>query len=129
MGELEDTMDKQPDNSNWFDIHLPQDALPQDVLPQDNLQQDDLEDEFTQFTNDVITINDNDITPEPGLGDLDPESPEYQKLITLKYNQPQTVLVRSSPPAITTDAPVIEDPNDKIWHETSERSDDKQLHQ
>ncbi|RHZ46117.1 uncharacterized protein CDV56_102219 [Aspergillus thermomutatus] len=134
MGEPEDTMDEQPDNSNWFDIHLPQDALPQDTLPQDvlprdNLQQDDLEDEFTRFTNDVTTINDNDITPEPGLGDLDPESPEYRKLITLKYNRPQTVLVRSSPPAITADAPTIEDPNDEIWHETSERSDDEQLHQ
>ena len=124
VGEPEDTMDEQPDDSNWFDIQLTQSALPHDVLQQDNF-----EDELTQFTNDVTTINDIDTTPEPNPEELDPESPEYRKLITLKYNQQRAMLVRSSPPAIMTDAPTIEDPNDEVWHETSERSDDEQLHQ
>jgi hypothetical protein len=109
VGEPEDIMDEQPDHRNWFDVQL-----------------DDLEDEFTQFTNDVTTINDIDTTPEPVLEDLDPESPEYRKLITLKYNQPRTGLVRSSPPVIMTDATTIEDPHDEVWHEASERSDDEQ---
>jgi hypothetical protein len=136
MGEPEDTMDEQPDDRNWFDIHLPPDALPQDVLAQedphqddphqDDRHQDELVDEFIRFTNDVTTINDTDITPEPGLEDLDPESPEYRKLITLKYNRARAVLVRSSPPVIMTDAPTIEDTNDEVWHEASERSDDEQ---
>jgi hypothetical protein len=108
VGEPEDIMDEQPDERNWFDIQL-----------------DNLEDEPTQFTNEVTTINDNDITPEPGLENLDPESPEYRKLITLKYNRQRAAPVRSSP-AIMTDAPTIEDPNDEVWHETSERSDDEQ---
>lgn len=30
---------------------------------------------------------------------------------------------------IMTDAPTIEHPNDEVWHEASERSDDEQLHQ
>jgi hypothetical protein len=124
MGEPEDTMDEQPDDSNWFDIQLAQNALSQNVPQHDNF-----EDELTQFTNDVTTINDIDTTPEPGLENLDPASPEYQKLITLKYNRQRAVLVRSSPPAIVTDAPTIEDPNDEVWHEASERSDDEQLHQ
>ena len=109
MGEPEDTMDEQPDHRNWFDVQF-----------------ENLEDEFTQFTNDVTTINDIDTTPEPVLEDLDPESPEYRKLITLKYSQPRTAPVRSSPPAIMTDAPTIDDPNDEVWHEASERSDDEQ---
>ena len=28
--------------------------------------------------------------------------------------------------AIMTDAPTIDDPNDEVWHEASERSDDEQ---
>lgn len=124
MGEPEDIMDEQPDNGNWFNIQLSQADPPQDIP-----QQDSLEEELTQFTNDVTTINDTNTTPEPGLGDLDPESSEYQKLVTLKYNRVQAVPVRSSPPAITTDAPTIEDPTDDIWHETSERSDDEFMHQ
>ena len=124
MGEPEDIMDEQPDNSNWFDIQLSQ----TDPL-QGNLQQDNLEDEFTQFTNDVTTINDTNTTPEPNLEDLDPDSPEYRKLVTLKYNRIQAGPVRSSPPAIATDAPTIEDPTDDVWHEASERSDDESVHQ
>ncbi|KAJ5303939.1 uncharacterized protein N7443_003599 [Penicillium atrosanguineum] len=116
MGEPEDVMDEQPDHGNWCDIQLSQ----ADLL-QGNFRQDTLEEELTQFTNDVTTINDTNNTPEPRLEDLDPESPEYQKLITLKYNRMQAVPVRSSPPAITTDAPTIEDPTDDVWHEASER--------
>lgn len=122
VGEPEDIMDEQPDNS-WFDTQLSQ-TNPS----QDNLQQDRLEDEFTQFTNDVTTINDTNTTPEPSLEDLDPDSPEYRKLVTLRYNRIQAVPVRSSP-AITTDAPTIEDPTDDVWHEASERSDDESVHQ
>jgi hypothetical protein len=124
MGQPEDIMDEQPDNSNWFDIQLSQNDS-----PQDNNQQDSFEEELTQFTNDVTTINDINTTPEPGLEDLDPESPEYQKLVSLKYNRMHAVPVRSSPLAITTDAPTVEDPTDDIWHETSERSDDEFIHQ
>ncbi|KAJ5330279.1 zinc knuckle domain protein [Penicillium atrosanguineum] len=116
MGEPEDVIDEQPDHGNWCDIQLSQ----ADLL-QGNLRQDTLEEELTQFTNDVTTINDTNNTPEPRLEDLDPESPEYQKLITLKYNRMQAVPVRSSPPAITTDAPTIEDLTDDVWHEASER--------
>jgi hypothetical protein len=123
VGEPEDTMDEQPDDSNWFDIQLAQSALPQDILQRDNL-----EDELTQFTYDVTTINDIEITPEPGLEDLDPESPEYQKLITLKYNRQRARPAGSSPPIIMTDVPTVEDPNDEVWHETSERTDDEQHH-
>lgn len=101
-------MDEQPDHRNWFDVQL-----------------EDLEDKFTQFTNDVTTINDIDTTPELDLADLDPESLEYRKLITLKYNRLRAGPVRSSPPATITDAPTIEDPNDEVWHEASERSDDE----
>ena len=123
MGEPEDIMDEQPDNGNWFDIQLSQADPPRDIL-----QQDSLEDEFTQFTNDVTTINDTNTTPEPSLEDLDPDSPEYRKLVTLRYNRIQAVPVRSSP-AITTDAPTIEDPTDDVGHEASERSDDESVHQ
>ena len=125
VGEPEDTMDEQPDNSNWFDIQLSQNDSP----PDNNNQQASFEEELTQFTNDVTTINDTNTTPEPRLEDLDPESPEYQKLVTLKYSRMQAVPVRSSPPAITTDAPTVEDPTDDIWHETSERSDDEFINQ
>lgn len=62
-------MDEQPDNSNWFDIQ-PSQTDP----PQDNRHQDSLEKELIQFTNDVTTIDDN-TTPEPGLENLNPESP------------------------------------------------------
>lgn len=124
MGEPEDIMDEQPDNGNWFDILLSQ-ADPPQVIP----QQDSLEEELTQFTNDVTTIDDTNTTPEPDLRDLDPESPEYWKLVALKYNRAQAMPVRSSPPAITTDAPTIEEPTDDIWHEASECSDDEFIHQ
>ena len=87
------------------------------------------EEELAQFTNDVTTTNDTNTTPELGLEDLDPESPKCQKLVTLKYNRTQAVPVTSSPPAITTDAPSVEDPTDDIWHETSERSDDEFMRQ
>lgn len=116
-------MDEQPDGSNWFNIQLSQGTLPLDITEQDNF-----EDELTQFTNDVTTINDIEITPEPGLDNLGPESPEYQKLITLKYNRQRARTARSSPPLIMTDAPTVEDPNDEVWHKTSERSDDEQHH-
>lgn len=116
-------MDEQPDDRNWFDIQLAQSALPQDVLQQVNF-----EDELTQFTNEVTTINDINSTPQPDAEDLDPESPECRKLITLRYHRPQEMPVRSSSPVVPTDAPTVEDPNNEVWHETSERSDDEQLH-
>lgn len=124
MGEPEDIMDEQPDHGNWYDLQLSH----ADPL-QGNLRRDTLEEELTQFTNDVTTINDTNNTPEPRLEDLDPESPEYQKLTTLKYHRMQAGPVRSSPPAITTDAPTIEDPTDDVWHEASERSDDEFIQQ
>lgn len=124
VGEAEDTMDEQPDDSSFFDI-----LLPQTDAPQDSTQQDErFEQELTQFTNDVTTTNDTN-TPEPSLQGLDPTSPEYRKLVTLRYSQTNTVPVRSSPPVFTTDAPTVEDPDDEIWHETSEWSDDEQSHQ
>jgi hypothetical protein len=66
-------MDEKPDDGNWFDMELTQNAVPQDIPQHDNF-----EDELTQFTNEVTTINDIGITPELGLEDLDPESPEYR---------------------------------------------------
>jgi hypothetical protein len=63
VGEPEGTMDdEQPDNSNWFDIQLSQSALLLGIAQQDNF-----ENELTQFTNDVTTINEIEIIPEPGL--------------------------------------------------------------
>ncbi|KAJ5110283.1 zinc knuckle domain protein [Penicillium argentinense] len=124
VGAPEDTMDEQPDDSNWLDIHLPQPGPPQDSTQQDER----FEQELTQFTNDVTTINDTN-THEPSLQDLDPTSPGYRKLITLRYSQTNTVPVGSSPPVVTTDAPTVEDPNDDIWHEASERSDDERNHE
>lgn len=124
MGEPEDTMDEQPDDNDWLNIQL----TPAD-LPQPDTQPDSFENQLTQFTNEFTTINDANNTPEPNLEELDPESPEYRKLITLKYNRQQAGPVRSSPPVFTTDAPTIEDPNDEIWHEVSERSDDEQSQQ
>ncbi|KAJ5455490.1 zinc knuckle domain protein [Penicillium daleae] len=124
VGEPEDTMDEQPDGSNWFDIHLPQTDPAQASTQQD----DRFEQALTQFTNDVTTINDTN-TLEPSLQGLDPNSPEYRKLITLRHNQTHLVSVGSSPPVFTTDAPTIEDPNDDIWHETSELIDDQQHNQ
>ncbi|KAJ9349141.1 hypothetical protein DTO280E4_9142 [Paecilomyces variotii] len=61
VGEPEDTMDEQPDDSNWLDI-----CLPQAELLQDYPQQDRSEIELTQFTNEVTTIN-NTNSPEPSL--------------------------------------------------------------
>lgn len=124
VGEPDDTMDEQPDDSNWFDIHLPQTDPAQASTQQD----EKFEQALTQFTNDVTTINDTN-TLEPSLQGLDPNSPEYRKLITLRYSQTHPVPVGSSPPVFTTDAPTIEDPNGDIWHETSERSDDEQQNQ
>ncbi|KAJ5110837.1 hypothetical protein N7532_001372 [Penicillium argentinense] len=124
VGAPEDTMDEQPDDSNWLDIHLPQPGPPQDSTQQDER----FEQELIQFTNDVTTINDTN-TREPSLQDLDPASPGYRKLITLRYSQTNTVPVGSSPPVVTTDAPTVEDPNDDIWHEASERSDDERNHE
>ncbi|KAJ5215579.1 uncharacterized protein N7498_001986 [Penicillium cinerascens] len=98
-------MDEEPESSNYF------------------------EEELTQFANDVTIINDTNTTPEPRLEDLDPKSPEYQKLVTMKYARIQAVPVRSSPPAITTDAPTVEDPTDDIWYEISERSDEEFINQ
>ncbi|KAF9883243.1 hypothetical protein FE257_003837 [Aspergillus nanangensis] len=91
--------------------------------------QDDLKDELIRFTNNVTTINDAHVTPEPSLGDADPESSEYRKLIILKSNRHRAMLFRSSATVFVTDAPTIEDPNDEVCHEASERSDDEQLHQ
>ena len=124
IGEPEDNMDEQPDDNNWLDISFTQNTISQDI-PQQNI----FDDELTRFTNEVTTINDINTTPAPGPENLDPESPEYQKLITLRYNQQRAMPVRSSPPMITTDAPTIEDPNDEVWHETSERSDNEEPHQ
>lgn len=123
VGEPEDTMDEQPDDSNLFDIHLP----PTDPLQASTQQDEMFEQALTQFTNDVTTINDTN-TLEPNLQGLDPSSPEYRKLITLRYSQSHTIPVGSSPPVFTTDAPTVDDLNDEIWHETSERSDDEQPH-
>lgn len=124
VGEPEDTMDEQPDDSNWFDIHLPQsDSAQASTQPDDRFEQ-----ALTQFTNDVTTINDTN-TLEPSVQCLDPNSPEYRKLITLRYSQTQPVSVGSSPPVFTTDAPTIKDLNDDVWHETSERSDDEHNNQ
>ena len=104
-------MDEQPDDSNWFDIQLSQN----DYAPNNN-RQDNFEEELINS----LTMSRRSTTPilhqSRGLEDLDPE---YQKLITLKYSRTQAVRVRSFPPAITTDAPTVEDPTDKIWHETS----------
>ena len=61
--------------------------------------------------------------------ELDPESPEYRKLVVLKYRQRQAVTVESSPPVFGTDVPTIEDTSDEVWHEASERSDGEQQHQ
>jgi hypothetical protein len=123
-GELEDAMDEQPDDDDWFNIQL----NPAD-FPQTNTQQDSQEHRLSQFLNEVTTLNDAGSTPGPGGEELDPESPEYRKLVVLKYRQRQVVAIESSPPVFGTDAPTIEDTSDEVWHETSERSDDEQHHQ
>lgn len=117
-------MDEQPDDNDWFNIQL----TPAD-FPQANTQQDSHEDRLSQFISEVTTVNDAGSTPEPNGEGLDPESPEYRRLVILKYKQQQAIPIGSSPPAITTDAPTIEDPHDEVWHEASERSDDEQTHQ
>ncbi|KAF2997760.1 hypothetical protein E8E15_000460 [Penicillium rubens] len=119
-----ETMDEQPDDNDWFNIQL----TPAD-FPQANTQQDSHEDRLSQFISEVTTVNDTGSTPEPNGEGLDPESPEYRRLVILKYKQQQAIPIGSSPPAFTTDAPTIEDPQDEIWHEASERSDDEQTHQ
>jgi hypothetical protein len=98
-------------------------------FPQTNTQQDSHENRLSQFIGEVTTLNDANSTPEPSGAELDPESPEYRKLVVLKYRQQQVVAVRSSPPVFATDAVTIDDPNDEVWHEASERSDDEQPHQ
>ncbi|KAI1829211.1 hypothetical protein DTO027I6_9892 [Penicillium roqueforti] len=122
-GEPGDAMDEQPDDNDWYNIQL----TPAD-FPRASTQQDSLEDRLTQFIDEVTTVNDSGNTSEPDGEGLDPESPEYRKLVTLKYRQQQAILVGSSPPAFTTDTPTIEDLNDEVWHEASERSDDEQNH-
>ncbi|OQD72538.1 hypothetical protein PENANT_c176G08552 [Penicillium antarcticum] len=123
-GEPEDVMDEQPDDNDWFNIQL----NPAD-FPQTNSQQDSHEQRLSQFITEVTTVNDPGSTPEPASEELDPESPEYRKLVVLKYRQRQVVPTESSPPAFGTDAPTIEDTSDEVWHEASERSDDEQRHQ
>lgn len=120
-GEPEDAMDEQPDDDDWFNIQL----NPAD-FPQTSTQQGSQENRLSQFIDEVTTLNDANSTPAPSGEDLDPESPEYRKLVVLKYRQQQVVSVRSSPPVFTTDAVTIDDPNDEVWHEASERSDDEQ---
>ncbi|KAJ5742632.1 zinc knuckle domain protein [Penicillium nucicola] len=119
--EPEDVMDEQPDDSDWFNIQL----NPAD-FPQTNSRQDNQEHRLSQFITEVTTVNDPGSTPEPVDEELDPESPEYRKLVVLKYRQRQVVPIESSPPVSGTDASTIEDTNDEVWHETSERSDDEQ---
>ncbi|ODM14296.1 hypothetical protein SI65_10293 [Aspergillus cristatus] len=96
-------MDEQPDDDSWFNIQL----TTADI-PQPNTQQDILEDQLTQFINDITTVNDTGNTSEPDS---------------------EKTPIRSSPPVLTTDAPTVEDPNNEIWHEASERSDDEQNEQ
>ncbi|KAF4772035.1 hypothetical protein HAV15_011129 [Penicillium sp. str.  len=109
-GEPDDTMDEQPDGNGWLSIQ----PTPAN-LPQLDTQQDSLEDQFTQFINEVTTVNEAGNTPEPDdEEELDPESPEYRKLVILKYKQRQAIPIGSSPPIFTTDAPTIEDPNDEV---------------
>ncbi|OQD66304.1 hypothetical protein PENANT_c348G00447, partial [Penicillium antarcticum] len=72
-----------------------------------------LEHRLTQFINEVTTVNEAGNTSGPDdEGELDPESPEYRKLVILKYTQRQAIPIGSSPPLFPTDAPTIEDPND-----------------
>lgn len=123
-GEPEDTMDEQPDDDDWFNIQL----NPAD-FPQINTQQDSQEHRLSQFVNEVTTLNDTGSTPEPDGEELDPESPEYRKLVVLKYRQRQVVPIESSHPVFGSDVPTIEDTGDEVWHEASERSDDEQHHQ
>ncbi|KAF3007146.1 hypothetical protein E8E15_000804 [Penicillium rubens] len=122
--EPEKTMDEQPDDNDWFNIQL----TPAD-FPQANTQQDSHEDRLFHFISEVTNVNHAGSTPGPEGEGLDPESPEYRKKIILKYKQQQAILIRSSPSALMTDAPTIEDPHDEVWHEASERSDDEQTHQ
>ena len=118
-------MDEQPDDNEWLSIQ----PTPAN-LPQPDTQQDSLEHRLTQFINEFTSVNMAGNTSEPDDEDeLDPESPEYRKLVVLKYKQRQAIPIGSSPPIFTTDAPTIEDPNDEVWHEASERSDDEQTHQ
>lgn len=117
-------MDEQPDDDGWFNIQL----TSADIPPPNN-QQDNLENQLIQFINDVTTVNDAGNTSEPDGGNEGPESPERQKLVILKYRPQQETPIGSSPPVLTTDAPTVEDPNDEIWHEASERSDDEQNEQ
>lgn len=119
-----ETMDEQPDDNDWFNIQLTSADF-----PQANTQQDSHEDQLSQFISEVTTVSDTGSTPGPDGKDLDPESPEYRKMVILKYKQQQAIPFGSSLPAFTIDTPTIEDPHDEIWHEASERSDDKQTHQ
>ncbi|OQD64945.1 hypothetical protein PENANT_c410G08752, partial [Penicillium antarcticum] len=108
-GEPDDTMDEQPDDNEWLSIQ----PTPAD-LPQPDTQQVSLEHQLTQFINEFTTVNEAGNTSEPDdEEELDPESPEYHKLVILKYKQRQAITIGSSPPVFTTDAPTIEDPNDE----------------
>ncbi|KAI1829098.1 hypothetical protein CBS147337_10090 [Penicillium roqueforti] len=119
-----ETMDEQPDDNKWFNIQL----TPAD-FPQANTQQGSHEDQLSQFISQVTTVDDAGNSPGFDGEGLDPESSEYRKMVILKYKHQQVIPIGSSPPAFTTDAPTIEDPNHEIWHEASERSDDVQTHQ
>ncbi|KAJ5111869.1 hypothetical protein NUU61_001499 [Penicillium alfredii] len=112
-------MDEQPDDDGWFNIQL----NPADIS-QPNSEQDSLENQLSQFINDVTTMNDVGNTSEPESEKGESESPDRRGVVVLKYKSQRAVRIRSSPPTLTTDAPTVEDPNDEIWHETSERSDD-----
>ncbi|OKP10346.1 hypothetical protein PENSUB_4193 [Penicillium subrubescens] len=112
IGEPEDTIDEQPDDNNWLDA-----SFAPDVGTQNSLPRNIFDEELTRFTNEVTTINDVDVdsTPAPSLEDLDPASPEYRKLITLRYNQQRAVVARSSPPMVTTEAETLQYNVHKAW--------------
>ncbi|KAI1828737.1 hypothetical protein DTO027I6_10084 [Penicillium roqueforti] len=73
-----------------------------------------------------VSISQNQLCYEK---ELDPESPEYRKMVVLKYKQRQAIPIGSSPPIFTTDTPTIEDPNDEIWHEASEAMTNKLINE
>jgi hypothetical protein len=106
-----ETMDEQPDDDDWFNIQLTSNDF-----PQAKNQQDSHEDRLFQIISEVTTVNDAGSTSGPDGESLDPDSPEYRKVVILKYKQQQAIPIGSSPPAFMTDAPTIEDPHDEIWH-------------
>lgn len=96
-GEPEDAMDEQPDDDDWISVPMNPDGLPRPNSEQDS-----------------------------GDEGQEPESSERQKMLILKYKLQRTMQGRSSSSAPTTDASTAEDPDDEVWHEASERSDDEQ---